>query len=76
MKAITWHGKHDMRCEHVPDPRIEHGRHLEITRFVGDVVVAEKVVFGLGEIAKQARELRCIQRAASGVALERARRAR
>ncbi|WP_421695522.1 zinc-dependent alcohol dehydrogenase [Aestuariivirga sp.] len=26
MKAITWHGKHDMRCEHVPDPRIEHGR--------------------------------------------------
>lgn len=26
MKAITWHGKHDMRCEHVPDPRIQHGR--------------------------------------------------
>jgi threonine dehydrogenase-like Zn-dependent dehydrogenase len=26
MKAITWHGKHDMRCEHVPDPRIEDGR--------------------------------------------------
>lgn len=26
MKAITWHGKHDMRCEHVPDPRIEHAR--------------------------------------------------
>jgi threonine dehydrogenase-like Zn-dependent dehydrogenase len=26
MKAITWHGKHDMRCEHVPDPKIEHGR--------------------------------------------------
>ena len=26
MKAITWHGKHDMRCEHVPDPKVEHGR--------------------------------------------------
>ena len=26
MKAITWHGKHDMRCETVPDPEIEHGR--------------------------------------------------
>ena len=26
MKAITWHGKHDMRCESVPDPRIEHPR--------------------------------------------------
>jgi threonine dehydrogenase-like Zn-dependent dehydrogenase len=26
MKALTWHGKGDIRCEHVPDPRIEHGR--------------------------------------------------
>lgn len=24
MKAITWHGKSDLRCETVPDPRIEH----------------------------------------------------
>ena len=26
MKALCWHGKHDMRCETVPDPRIEHPR--------------------------------------------------
>jgi threonine dehydrogenase-like Zn-dependent dehydrogenase len=26
MKAITWHGKADMRCESVPDPKIEHPR--------------------------------------------------
>jgi threonine dehydrogenase-like Zn-dependent dehydrogenase len=26
MKALTWHGKHDMRCESVPDPKIEHPR--------------------------------------------------
>src|SRR5690349_433154 len=26
MKALTWHGKGDIRCETVPDPRIEHGR--------------------------------------------------
>ena len=26
MKALTWHGKHDMRCESVPDPQIEHPR--------------------------------------------------
>lgn len=26
MKALTWHGKGDMRCERVPDPRIEHPR--------------------------------------------------
>ena len=26
MKALTWHGKGDMRCESVPDPKIEHGR--------------------------------------------------
>src|SRR6201991_1772541 len=26
MKALTWHGKHDMRCEEVPDPKIEHPR--------------------------------------------------
>ena len=26
MKALTWHGKHDMRCENVPDPKIEHPR--------------------------------------------------
>lgn len=26
MKALTWHGKHDIRCESVPDPIIEDGR--------------------------------------------------
>lgn len=26
MKALTWHGKHDIRCERVPDPGIEHPR--------------------------------------------------
>ncbi|WP_087001679.1 zinc-dependent alcohol dehydrogenase [Rhizobium sullae] len=26
MKALTWHGKHDIRCESVPDPQIEEGR--------------------------------------------------
>jgi threonine dehydrogenase-like Zn-dependent dehydrogenase len=26
MKALTWHGKSDLRCEQVPDPRIEHPR--------------------------------------------------
>lgn len=23
MRALTWHGKHDIRCESVPDPTIE-----------------------------------------------------
>jgi len=26
VKALTWHGKGDIRCESVPDPKIEHGR--------------------------------------------------
>ncbi len=26
MRALTWHGKADIRCESVPDPRIEDGR--------------------------------------------------
>ncbi len=26
MKALCWHGKHDVRCETVPDPSIEHPR--------------------------------------------------
>lgn len=26
MRALRWHGKHDMRCETVPDPKIEHPR--------------------------------------------------
>ncbi|MBN9032392.1 MAG: glutathione-dependent formaldehyde dehydrogenase [Rhizobiales bacterium] len=26
MKALTWHGKSDIRCESVPDPKIENGR--------------------------------------------------
>ena len=26
MKALTWHGKGDIRCEHVPDPAVEHPR--------------------------------------------------
>ena len=26
MKALCWHGKHDMRLDTVPDPKIEHPR--------------------------------------------------
>jgi threonine dehydrogenase-like Zn-dependent dehydrogenase len=26
MKALTWHGKSDIRCDTVPDPKIEHPR--------------------------------------------------
>jgi threonine dehydrogenase-like Zn-dependent dehydrogenase len=26
MKALTWHGKSDIRCESFPDPKIEHDR--------------------------------------------------
>jgi threonine dehydrogenase-like Zn-dependent dehydrogenase len=26
MKALTWHGRGDIRCESVADPKIEHGR--------------------------------------------------
>ena len=26
MKALTWHGKNDIRCDIVADPRIEDGR--------------------------------------------------
>ena len=26
MKALAWHGKSDMRCDNVPDPKIEHPR--------------------------------------------------
>src|SRR5215208_8047926 len=26
VKALAWHGKSDIRCEQVPDPKIEHPR--------------------------------------------------
>jgi threonine dehydrogenase-like Zn-dependent dehydrogenase len=26
MRALRWHGKHDIRCDTVPDPKIEHPR--------------------------------------------------
>jgi hypothetical protein len=26
MRALTWHGKGDMRCEAVPDPKIQDPR--------------------------------------------------
>jgi threonine dehydrogenase-like Zn-dependent dehydrogenase len=26
MKALAWHGKGDIRCDTVPDPKIEDGR--------------------------------------------------
>ena len=26
MRALSWHSKNDMRCESVPDPRVEHPR--------------------------------------------------
>ena len=33
MRALTWHGKADIRCESVPDPKIEHPRDaiIEVT---------------------------------------------
>jgi threonine dehydrogenase-like Zn-dependent dehydrogenase len=30
MKALRWHGKHDIRCDSVPDPTIEDGRDVII----------------------------------------------
>ncbi|MDB5641877.1 MAG: alcohol dehydrogenase [Hyphomicrobiales bacterium] len=30
MKALRWHGKHDIRCDSVPDPRIEDDRDVII----------------------------------------------
>jgi threonine dehydrogenase-like Zn-dependent dehydrogenase len=26
MRALTWHGKNDIRCDSVPDPKVEQGR--------------------------------------------------
>jgi threonine dehydrogenase-like Zn-dependent dehydrogenase len=26
MKALTWHGKGDIRCDSIPDPKIQDGR--------------------------------------------------
>jgi len=26
VKALVWHGKGEIRCEAVPDPKIDHGR--------------------------------------------------
>jgi threonine dehydrogenase-like Zn-dependent dehydrogenase len=31
VKALTWHGKGDVRCETVPDPAIENPRDAVIT---------------------------------------------
>jgi threonine dehydrogenase-like Zn-dependent dehydrogenase len=33
MKAICWHSKHDVRCDTVPEPKIEHPRDaiIEVT---------------------------------------------
>jgi threonine dehydrogenase-like Zn-dependent dehydrogenase len=30
MKALVWHGKHDVRCDEVPDPKIEDPRDIII----------------------------------------------
>jgi threonine dehydrogenase-like Zn-dependent dehydrogenase len=30
MKALCWHGKGDIRCDSVPDPKIEDGRDVII----------------------------------------------
>ena len=30
MQAIVWHGKGDVRCDNVPDPKIEDPRNLII----------------------------------------------
>ena len=30
MKALCWHGTNDIRCDNVPDPKIEDGRDVII----------------------------------------------
>lgn len=30
MKALCWHGKGDIRCDSVPEPRLEDGRDVII----------------------------------------------
>ena len=36
MKALAWHGKGDIRCEEVPDPKIEHPRDANALRALNE----------------------------------------
>ena len=38
MRALCWHGKNDIRCDHVPDPQIEAPRDAIVTRTKKDTV--------------------------------------
>jgi threonine dehydrogenase-like Zn-dependent dehydrogenase len=49
MKALTWHGKGDVRCEHVPDPIIQdhHDAIIKVTACViceSDVHLYDSVI--------------------------------
>ena len=37
MKALAWHGKGDIRCEEVSDPKIEHSRDANALRALNDM---------------------------------------
>lgn len=39
MKALTWHGKSDIRFDTVLDPEIEDGRDAIISAICGSVVI-------------------------------------
>jgi threonine dehydrogenase-like Zn-dependent dehydrogenase len=46
MKALVWHGKSDIRCEAVPDPKIEHGRDaiIKVTACASDLHIFDGVI--------------------------------
>jgi hypothetical protein len=64
MKALAWHGKHDLRCESVPDPKIEHPRDA-VMDGDGDVVTgwqnklqsATSLILPAGVTAEQHRKM-------------------
>ena len=56
MRALTWHGKADIRCESVPDPKIEHPRYAIINIFeradMMDTKIGQQKKDDAGEVAR------------------------
>src|SRR3978361_1554239 len=48
MKALAWHGKGDIRCDTVPDPKIEHGQDAIIKVTACAICGSDLHIFGGG----------------------------
>ena len=61
MKALTWHGKNDIRCDTMPDPKIKHGRDA-IIKVTACAICGSDLIFSMASCRRWKRAMFSVMR--------------